>query len=147
MTAENLAMTLENDPRWIAGQTFTVSAVATIGSAVETGDSWTATDMLPENKVTLVGGKFTGELDTDASPTATVIVGDGTDTDGYLASKVAGDGTGQLILSFDGALLGAEGAASRDVVVTLGGTVATAATSGDIRVELTYVCSNLEEQT
>lgn len=141
------SMTLENEPRWIAGATFTVAAYYTLAGAVSSGDTFTASDMLPSNKVTIVDGGWTGELDTNASPTGTLIIGDGTDTDGYMASKVAGDATGQLNLKFDGALIGTESAASRNIVSTLGGTVATAASSGTVRKYVTYVCSNLEEQS
>ena len=136
------ALTLENQPRWIPGETVTVSAVATIGTGVVTADTWTATNMLPAQKVQIVGGKFFGqEFDTNASPTATVIIGDGTDTDFYLKSKTAGGAAAVFDVNFDGDGIGGDGtAAGRDVVVTLGGTVATAASSGEIRVEVTYVC-------
>lgn len=136
------SMTLENEPRWIPGQIFTVAAVYTLADSVASADTFVATDMLPAQKVKVITGHWQGELDTNASPTATLIIGDGTDTDGYLASKVAGDATGQIKLAFDGALLGTENAASRTVTATLGGTVGTAASSGDVRLVVTYECSN-----
>ena len=131
-------------PKWQAGMMYSYKKKYTIAEAVETGDTFTFTDMLPTTAVTILGGRFWGkEFDTDASPTATVIIGDGTDTDGYLASKVSAAGpSGAFLAEFDGALLGTASAASDDIVVTLGGTVATAADSGDIWLEVDYLCEN-----
>lgn len=143
MVAENIEVTSHDiGPRWQAGQVYTVKSQFTIGSAVETGDSWTLSDLLPTNDYQVLSGEVYGaEFDTNSSPTATLIVGDGTDTDGYLTSKVAGSALGQMRLKFDGALLAdGQNPASNDVTLTLGGSVATAASSGTVHVEITYYC-------
>lgn len=137
------AMTLANEPRWEPGKTFTVLAYYALTGAVASGDTFTATNMLPAQKVEVISGKLFGkEMDTHASPTGTVIVGDGTDTDAYLASQVWGSANQQFHADFDGAVLGTTNAASRNIVSTLGGTVATAASSGTVWKEVTYVCSD-----
>jgi hypothetical protein len=146
MVAENIDIsTLTVEPRWNAGASYKATASYTLASAVETGDSFTFKNILPSpaDSVQIVSGKLFGqEFDTNASPTATVIVGDGTDTDGYLSSKVsAADANGQFLAEFDGAFLGGTSQASRDLVVTLGGVVATAASSGTIFIEIEYYCA------
>ena len=148
MTAENLPMTLweGGTPPYVPGMEFTVGASFTIASAVETGDSWTATNILPVQKVVVVRGRSYGaDYDTHATPTATVVVGDGTDTDGYLESKVAGSGSGageaNQELRFGGVLIsGPTIPAGRSITETLGGTVATAASTGTRHIEVTYRC-------
>ena len=143
MAAEDHAMTLTGSPLWTPGQTYTVGAYWTINDTLETGDTFTASSILPSQKVTIVGGRVYGkEADTNASATGTIIVGDGTDTDGYLASQVWGGAESTFDAPFNGALMGTESAAGRNIVLTLGGTVATGATSGRIGVEVTYLCSN-----
>lgn len=142
MAAADTAGTILVEPKWQAGMTYEVVGELSIPEAVETGDTWTFTNILPENKVTIVGGSYNGvEFDTNASPTATVIIGDGTDTDGYLESRVGGGAESRQTFGFDGALLDAT-PASRSVVVTLGGTVATAASSGTATVSIRYYCSD-----
>jgi hypothetical protein len=113
-----------------------------LAGAIVTGDTITWSSILPANDVQVLGFKIFGkELDTDASPTATLIVGDGTDTDGYLASKTAGDATGQMQFIGDGAIIGTSDQVGRDIIATVGGTVATAATTGTVWVEVTYYCN------
>lgn len=82
------------------------------------------------------------ELDTDATPTATFIIGDGTDTDGYLTTKGAAVGlqnslAGQLFYKGDGAVIGTVTQASRNIVLTVNAAVATGATSGTLRIAVT----------
>lgn len=140
MTAEDVAGTILVEPRYQAGEQYTVLGKFTIADTIESGDSFTFTDMLPDNTVEIVSGKYYGaEADTDGSPTATITVGDGTDVDGYLTSKTAG-GTTPLHFDFDGVLMGTDDYAGRDVVVTFAGTVAGGASSGDGFVEITYYC-------
>ena len=81
------------------------------------------------------------EGDTNATPTATLVVGDGTDADGYLTSKTWGNALGQFQMFGDGAIIGTSAHASSNVKLTSGGTVATAASSGTVFVEMTYYCS------
>lgn len=130
-------------PRWSAGEEFTFLGYYTLGTGVVTGDTFTWSSILPplNNKVQLLGFKVYGaELDTNASPSATLIIGDGTDTDAYLTSKTAGDANGQMQFFGDGVSMGVTITTSRDIVATLGGTVATAASSGTIWIQGTYYC-------
>lgn len=128
---------------WQAGQTYTAKGYYTLGGAIVTADTITWSNILPANDVTVLSVvRYGKEFDTDASPTGTEIWGDGTDTDAYITSKTSGDATGQLIFHGDGAVIGTSNAASRNVVCTVGGTIATAATTGTVWVEVTYYCSN-----
>lgn len=129
--------------RWQAGEEFSFLGYYTLGGAIASGDTITWSDILPplNNPVQLLDFEIYGkELDTDASPTGTLIVGDGTDTDAYLTSKTAGDANGQMQFSGDGASMGQKITTSRDIVATVGGTVATAASSGTVWVKGRYYC-------
>lgn len=136
----NYAVVVE--PRWQAGQTYTSVGTITVTEAIESGDTWLITGLLPEDGVQVIGCKVFGiEGDTNASPTATIVVGDGTDADGYVTSRTWGDANGQFQAFGDGALIGSTTQASSNVKVTSGGTVATAASSGKLWVEMTYFCT------
>lgn len=135
--------TVLGDPRWTPGATIVASGSYALTGAVVTGDTFTFPNIIPAQKVKIVGVRIFGvELDTNATPTATLIAGDGTTTNGYLTSVTAGDATGQMQFFGNGALIGTENAASRNLVLALGGTVATAASTGTIFAEVTYQCSN-----
>lgn len=145
MAAEDHAMTLTDEPKWEPGKVFTIGAYWAVNDTLETGDTFTATNILPAQKVKVIGGRVLGkEADTNASPTGTLIAGDGTDTDGYIASCTWGGAESQFNKGFDGAIVGTTTAASRNLVLTLGGTVATGAANGSGRImaEITYACSD-----
>lgn len=139
--------TLVQSAQWQAGHEYTVLGYYTIGAAIAAADTITWTDALPPlvNAIKPIQFVLWGaELDTNASPTATVIVGDGTDTDAYLASKTAGDANGQMQFFGDGALFSSAvgTVAGRNIVLTIGGTVATAAATGTVWIALRYNCVN-----
>lgn len=146
MTAADTAGTVVISPRWEAGREFTVLGSLAIPEAVETGDTWTISNLLPENTFRVVACDYFGtEFDTNASPTATVVIGDGTDADGYMTSTTGGNANAQLTLMGYGALhdkvyLASDGPAGRNVKLTLGGTVGTAATSGTGYIRIRYYC-------
>ena len=146
MVAANIAVVALTKGLWQAGVLYSAYAKVTVGSAVETGDTWTFTDMLPSEDIQIVGGALYGvAFDTNATPTATVVVGDGTDTDGFLVSKTSGTTKAENIdtetFLLDGALVGgAAKPASTSPVVTLGGTVATAVAAGDFFLRIDYIC-------
>jgi len=128
--------------RWQSGLEYTAVGKYALTGAVVSGDTFTWTDILPANDVQILGFTLYGaELDTNASPTATLIAGDGTDTDAYLASKTPGDANGQMQFFGDGAVIGTSDQASRSVVLTLGGTLGTAASSGTIWIAVRYYCN------
>lgn len=134
-------------PKWHAGKTFTAIGKYTWPDAVVTADTVTWADLFPAGGVTVLNTALTSvELDTDATPTATAVLGDGTDTDGFIKSFIPGvntTGNTQINANGNGALIGTELDVATDVVLTIGGTVATAATSGDTFVYVTYYCSGL----
>lgn len=136
--------------RWEPGLEYTAVGKYTLAGAVVTGDTYTWTNLLPANGIQILDFRVNGvELDTNASPTATLIVGDATTTNGYLTSKTAGDANGQMQFFGDGAFMGlatgvTNATATRNVVGTVGGTVATAASSGDIYVYVRYYCTGTD---
>lgn len=113
----------------------------TFGTEIENADTITWTNILPGQGAKVVGFAVYGvELDTNATPTATFIIGDGSDTDGYLTTKGGAVGlqnslAGQLFYKGDGALIDTE-VSSRNVVLTMTAATATGASSGTIYVEL-----------
>jgi len=131
-------------PQWQPGTIQSSLGTYTLAGSVVTGDTYTFANMLPANDCIVIGFTRWGqELDTNASPTATEIWGDGTDTDAYLTSQVAGNAIGYELFEGNGALIGVSTApASRNVVGTVGGTVATAAATGTIFVRVTYLCTS-----
>lgn len=113
----------------------------TFGTEVENADTITWTNILPAQGAKVVGFKVFGtELDTNATPTATFTIGDGTDADGYLTTKGGAVGlqnslAGQLFYEGDGALVGTK-VTGRNVVLTMTAATATGASTGTIYVEL-----------
>ena len=138
-------------PRWNPGQQFTSLGKVTFSGSATTGDTGTIAGMTPEvNGFTVVSVDVWGDkLDAhETAATATLSVGDGTDADGYLTGGLAGrDGPAadQLVLKGNGALVGTGTTpASTSLVITLGGTVATAASGGVLWASVTYVCDDGE---
>lgn len=123
-----------------SGQQYAGLGKYTLGGALANADTITWTNLLPKGKFKVLGFKFWGpEIDTNATPTATFTIGDGTDADGYLTTKGGAVGlqnslADQLSYEGDGALIGTtqEG---RNVVLTVTAAVATGATSGTIWVQ------------
>lgn len=138
-------------PRWVPGQICSSLGTVTFTGSATTGDTGTIAGMVPSQNgvkhlgMTVFGTKLDAHV-TDA--TATLIVGDGTDTDAYLTGGLAGrDGPAadQLVIKGNGVLIGTTTTpASTSVVITLGGTVATAASGGVLFVEYFYLCDNAE---
>lgn len=124
------------------GRQYKVTGYYTFGAEVETTDTITWADIIPASGARVIGGKVWGvELDSNATPTATFIIGDGSDTDGYLNTKGGAVGlqnslAGQLAYFFDGALLGTTVTTNNDVVLTMTAATATGASSGTIWIEL-----------
>lgn len=144
-----LVGTVVVSPLWQAGMEYTAKGSYTLVGAIASADTITWSNLLPTNDVVVINAtRYGQEFDTNATPTATEIWGDGTDADGYITSKTSGDArTGQLRFDGDGAVIGTSTAAGRSVVCTVGGTVATAAATGTVWVEVTYRCSNAQPIT
>lgn len=136
--------TVVGTPRYDQGKDFTEQGYYTLGGAVASGDTFTFSNILPDAPVIVKDVVVIApELDTDASPTGTFTVGDGTDADGYIAGGLMGasGAAGQIKFHANGDLVNTTSRpSSRNIVITLGGTVATAQTAGKIRVLVTYSC-------
>lgn len=136
---------IPNPPKWQAGLQYTAIGSYTLGTTITNADTITWSNILPplDNRVRILGFRLHGqELDTNASPTLAIVVGTTTDTDGYLASKTAGDATGQMQFFGDGAYIGTRQADSRDIVLTTSGTLGTGAASGTVWISVDYLCEN-----
>lgn len=127
------------------GQQYTCVGTYTLSGALVAADTITWTNILPKGKFKIVTGRYySPELDTHASPTGTIIIGDGTDTDAYLTTTNVGlpaqapaNGL-PLSIGMDGASIGTTFGSTtslRNVVLTVVGVMATSVTSGTIRVE------------
>lgn len=134
--------TITHEGNWQAGALYEALGSCSISAAVATADTFVFTNILPVNDVEIVDFEVYGsDLDTNATPTGTLTAGDGTDVDGYMASKTAGGADEQYFRKGDGVLVGGNvNPASRNIILTLGGTVATAASSGTIYVRVRYRC-------
>lgn len=110
--------------------------------ALVNGDTITWTNAIPNAKAAQVIGMefWSPELDTNASPTATATIGDGTDADGYnttfnLGLPVVAPANGtQIRDSGLGAIIGTSTQAGRNIVFTVTAAVATGATSGTLNI-------------
>lgn len=143
VTGTNLVPSSTGQAPWEPGHEFTTLSKYTIAATVLTGDVYTFANMLPPLNlaVQLLSVEFYGvELDTNSSPTATLVLGDGTTTNAYLTSKTAGNAVFQLHYVGDGANIGTVITVSRNIVATVGGTVATGQTSGDVFCKVRYRC-------
>lgn len=132
--------------KYTEGELQTFVGSYTLDGAIASADTITWSSALPnvEGVTIMEVIVFGDELDTNASPTGTLIVGDGTDADGYLASKTAGGAGDQLLYAGDGALIGTV-VTGTDIVLTVGGTLATAASSGTVRIKVLYGCGDFTQ--
>lgn len=112
-------------------------------AALANGDTITWTGIKPQGTLTRSFEIYGPELDTSATPTGGMSVGDaattvgGGDPDGYLTTKgmeAAGD---QLYYKGDGALIGND-SDSTNVVVVVNDTVASGASVGSIYIDVIY---------
>lgn len=101
-------------------------------------DTITWSNLLPKGGAKVIDVQVFGvEVDTNATPTLTYTVGDGTDADGYITTKTGAAGaSGQHFAKGDGALVDTD-VTGRDVVLTVTADPATGATSGTLFVEVT----------
>jgi hypothetical protein len=110
--------------------------VYTIGTAVVTADTFSFPVLLGVGEKEIIDFEIWGvEFDTNAAPTATIIVGTESDPNGLLESIVAGGAGAQLFYKGNGDLIGTV-TSDQNVIITLGGTVATAQTAGKVFVKV-----------
>lgn len=141
--------------KWSPGVDYCIEFQYTLAGAVVTGDTYTTpANALPSNGIRILETQLVyTSLDTNATPTATISVGDSGAATRFINAANAGNATAYQISQFinqaqaltSGVVttgtnyLYNNGTAPR-LVVTVGGTVATAATTGVIRLIVFYRC-------
>ena len=129
---------------WVEGEELTFLGKYTLAGTIVTADTITWTDALPNmNGITVLSAEVFGDpLDTNASPTGTITLGTEDDANGLLEAAtipLVGDSVGY------GDLLGVV-STGENVVLTVGGTLASAATTGaDVWVKVTYGCGDFTQ--
>lgn len=143
-------------PPYAPGQLYSIDFEYSLLGGVVTADTWTTpSGGMPDNGITIVDTQLIMvPLDTNATPTATISVGDSGSATRFISAAQAGDAyatqvtrtinqvqgfTSGVVTSGTGYIYTA-GSDPR-FIVTLGGTVATAATSGVIRLRVSFYCS------
>jgi hypothetical protein len=128
------------------GQQLTASGTYTLVGGI-TGHASTGDTILFENIIPRGGAKVVAvqvvspELDTNASPTGTFIVGNSDDDNGFVITEncglpvVAPANGKQLSVTGTGALIGTA-VTNRDIIVEYTAALATSATSGAIRLNV-----------
>lgn len=160
MTAYNFSQILpysSQPARYEAGQLYSIDFEYTLAGAVVTADTWTTpSGALPSNGIRVIDTELhMAALDTNASPTATISVGDAGVATRFINAANAGSPTSGAqvnlfinraqaltsgVVSAGSGYLYASGTTPQ-IVVTLGGTVATAASTGVIRLRVSFYCT------
>jgi hypothetical protein len=162
MTAYSFTLIDAKSP-WNAGDQYVVRAYFDVsttsgGSGLANADTITATGIIPGNGVKIYDVMVVHpELDTNATPTGTFNVGDGTSASRFISGAPMGV-TGVTTSGFQlrtginiittttsgvvssGAGYIYTGTSTANIVVTVGAAVATAATSGILHLLVTYRC-------
>ncbi len=163
MTAYNFSQILpfsKHPPKYEGGIPYSIDFEYTLTGALVAADTITTpADALPDDGINIVEVLLIyPELDTNATPTGTFDVGDSGDADRFIAVApmgVAGVTTAGFQLRqginraqglTSGVVSTGEGylypvGTSPQLVVTVGGTVATGATTGFIKLRVKYLCS------
>jgi len=143
------------------GMLYTTEFQYTLAGAVVSADTFTTpANALPANGMRIAEVEvIMPELDTNATPTGTFIVGDATDDNRFIDAApmgVAGvttagyqmrtciniaQGLTSGVVSTGSNYLYGSGTSPR-LVMTLGGTIATAATTGTIRLKVSFYCTD-----
>ncbi len=145
-----------NPPKYAPGQLYSIDFEYTLAGAVVTGDTYTTPALaLPDNGIRIVDTQLImPALDTNATPTATISVGDSGSATRFINAAQAGSATATQVSRFINQAQGltsgvvssgsgylyASGTSPR-VIVTVGGTVATAQTAGAIRLRVSFYCT------
>lgn len=139
------------------GQLYSIDFEYSIGATVVTGDNYsTPSGALPTNGIRIVDTLLImTALDTNATPTATISVGDSGSATRFINAANAGSATtnAQLHLFINRAQVLTNGVVTSGsgylygsnttpiITVTVGGTVATAATTGVVRLRVSFYCT------
>lgn len=139
------------------GALYEIDFEYTLGGTVVTGDTYTTpSGALPSNGIRIVQTQLEMvPIDTNASPTATISVGDSGSATRFINATAAGSAISNVmivrpinraqgltsgVVTTGSGYLYAQGT-DPQIVVTVGGTVATAASSGVIRLRVIFYCS------
>ena len=120
----------------VLGQELTLKGYYDLTGALVNADTITWSGIIPKGVKVVALRFFSPEMDTDASPTMTFIIGNTDDTDGFLktASGAFNQATSQISYEGNGDLIGTT-ITNQDIVFTVNAAVATGATSGRLWVE------------
>lgn len=133
-------------PRYEDGNEFTSVGAYAYSVALASADTITFIGLIPAGAQVLEVTFTSNEIDTNASPSGTVNVGDGTTPAAFIAGGSVGlsaSGENQVTLMGNGVNIGATYKVDTNVVVTVASTVATGATSGTILVKVRYYCAGI----
>lgn len=163
MTAYNFSQLIPNTfngPYFEPGELYEIDFEYSLETGLASGDTITTpSGALPDNGIRILDILVSHpELDTNATPTGTYDVGDSTDQNRFLSAVVLGvngvttsgflinncinvpQGTTNGVVSTGSGYLYAAGT-SPQLILTVISAVATAASSGLIRLKVRYVCS------
>lgn len=148
MALGNVTATLPYASRWQAGAEYTGAGYYTIGAAVAENDTITFTNIIPANGVQIISTKLQiPKLDTHATPTATLILGDATDDNRFLNDVAGGWDDEVSYATYDINVAGTADAgsgyvytAATSLVLTINAAVATAASTGHVALWVRYYC-------
>jgi hypothetical protein len=144
-------------PKFEPGELYSIDFEYTLGGAVVTGDTYTTpANALPNSGFRIVDTQLImPPLDTNATPTATISVGDSGSATRFINAAQAGSATATqvsrwinqaqgltsgVVSSGSGYLYG--NGANPQIIVTVGGVVATAQTTGTIRLRVSFYCTS-----
>lgn len=135
LTADKVASTVQ--PRTVHGATVTqVTSTFALSAALAAADVIELVKV-PKGAVILDVVLGVDDLDSGATPAITLTVGDGDDTDRYIESSTVGQAGGVARLDNEVGV-GHAYTAEDTIDVTVGTAPATGATTGDVRLVVTY---------
>ena len=134
--------------KWSAGLIEETQGYYTVGAAVAVGDTITFTNIIPAGGVQIISTRIQiPKLDTNATPTATLLLGDATDDNRFIDAVSAGWDDETSYVTYDSNVtpsatvgVGYIYTAATSLVLKVGGTMATAASTGHIALWVRYRC-------
>ncbi len=151
MALGNVTATITIPPRWQAGQQYTSVGYYTVGAAVAQNDTITFTNIIPANGVEILSVRLqVPKLDTNATPTAVAIVGDSVDDNRFIDAVSLGWDDETSYVTYDSNTtpaatvgVGYRYTAVSSLILKVNAAVATAASTGDIKLWVTYYCCGI----
>jgi hypothetical protein len=151
MALGNVTATLSYASRWQAGQEYTGYGYYTVGAAVAQNDTITFTNIVPAGGVQIISTRLQiPKLDTNATPTATLILGDATDDNRFINNVSGGWDDEASYVMYDSNVtpdvpstvgVGYTYTAATSLILKINAAVATAASTGHIALWVKYYCS------